>query len=360
MKKIKVLILQESIPSYRIPIYNLIADQVQLTIGYTKKYTRQDNDIFKVKKLNSVSLKGVYFIKENLLKLSNGFDVVIFMADLHYVSFCLLPFLPRKFKTIPWTIGIRASYSRRYNTDRKKSWVDYLYFRILAKSEAVIFYMSEALKFWNNKFDEKDVFIAHNTIKLNDFKIEEAENKKTSILFVGSLYKEKKIDELVYAYTEVYESVESHSYTLDIVGDGDEYMNISNYIENNQLQDVVKLHGAIFDENILLGLFKKAIICVSPDQAGLSVLKSMGYGVPYITRNNAITGGERFNIINNYNGVFYNTYEELIEIIQDSKKNPDKYIKMGENALYYYNKNATPQIMAKGVIDAIDYVMHKK
>lgn len=84
----------------------------------------------------------------------------------------------------------------------------------------------------------------------------------------------------------------------------------------------------------------------------------MGYGVPFVTRRNAITGGEILNIQDGINGILYDKYEDLVDIINDVIIHKDKYLEMGKNAYVYYQKNATPEIMANGVIDALDYVFN--
>mgnify|MGYP006118466939 FL=1 len=81
----------------------------------------------------------------------------------------------------------------------------------------------------------------------------------------------------------------------------------------------------------------------------------MGYGVPFVTRENSITGGERLNIANNVNGVLYNSPEELVDIISNSFLNKQEYIEMGRNAKEYYMSNATPKHMVNGFIEAINY-----
>ena len=81
----------------------------------------------------------------------------------------------------------------------------------------------------------------------------------------------------------------------------------------------------------------------------------MGYGVPYITSKNAITGGESFNIQDGTNGVLLNDNSELKNVILDIANNKNKYVKLGENAYSYYWNNRTPEIMANGIIDAIEY-----
>ena len=62
----------------------------------------------------------------------------------------------------------------------------------------------------------------------------------------------------------------------------------------------------IFYSSYPLKFYNRAIMSISLNQAGLSVLNSFAHGVPFVTMNNAASGGEKFNIVNNYNGIFLN------------------------------------------------------
>mgnify|MGYP000150298577 CR=1 FL=1 len=354
--KTNVLLVQESIVSYRLPVYNLIAEKVNLTIGYTSKSNATIIDKFEVVKLNKFTFKGFHIIKNNFNELCKNYDVVIIMADLHYLSYCLLPFLKRDYKVIPWAIGIRASYSRRYDVTRKKDLIDKIYLKLLQKSDAIIFYMAEAKKFWGNSLDKKSIFIAHNTAEVLNINLDFDINKKKSILFLGTLYKEKKIYELINAFIKAKEKFESTTFLrLDIIGKGVEFELILELIKKHNIENSVFLHGAIYEEAELAKFFNNAILCVSPDQAGLSVVKSMGYGVPFVTRTNAITGGERFNIINDENGLFYDKEEQLTQIIIKAYRKPEFFIEMGKRARDYYTSTTTIQNMADNVVNAINF-----
>ena len=355
--KPKILILLEILPLYSVPVFNLIAQEVNLTIAYTIKNECMKEQSFKVVKLDYEKIGGMFFIKNRFYRMVSQYDVVIFSSDPHSFSFCSLPFIRRKYKVIPWSMGIRASYTRRYDLSRKKNFIDRLYGYMLNKSDAMIFYMKDPIKFWDNSINKRKIFVAHNTIEVLENKVNKNQHKDR-ILFIGTLYKEKMIYELIDAYIEAkVNTIASNFLYLGIIGKGEEYENIKARIEEEKLSDSIILHGPIYDEKELAGHFSKSLLCISPDQAGLSVLKSMGYGVPFVTRANAITGGERYNIIDKENGLFYNTREELVTIIADAYKNPDSYITMGINAQKYYTSNATTRHMAQGFIDAINYVL---
>jgi glycosyltransferase involved in cell wall biosynthesis len=221
--------------------------------------------------------------------------------------------------------------------------------------------MEEVANYWLKyiKVSKKKLFVAHNTVAVHPFeKLPEFTNRNT-ILFVGTLYKQKGIEELLLAYENAY-SVEKKLPRLIIIGNGPELNSIKSFIAKHKLIDQIEILGAIYDEAILMQHFFCSIVCVSPTQAGLSVLKSMGYGVPFVTRIDSITGGERLNILNGENGVFYNNADELTNILLEVVRNPEKFKKMSANAREHYLNNATPEKMAQGALDAINFVIQNK
>ena len=157
-----------------------------------------------------------------------------------------------------------------------------------------------------------------------------------------------------------YLNVSSNPIDLHIIGTGSEFDNICNYIVTNNLSNRIHMHGAIYDHNILEQYFRSAFACISPGQAGLSVLTSMGYGTAFITKKNAITGGEIFNIIDNFNGILYNNDEDLFNILLDIDNNKKKFIDFGKNARKYYVDNRQPEMMVDVFFKAFTYVINFK
>ena len=147
---------------------------------------------------------------------------------------------------------------------------------------------------------------------------------------------------------------------LILIGEGTERDSIQHWISEHGLNDKIQLTGGIYNDEELVSYFEKAIMCISPDQAGLSVLKSMGYGVPYVTHKDAITGGEIFNIRNGINGILLNDFRELETIILESCSDTNKFIQMGCNAEKYYYEDRTIEMMVDGFMQSINYVMGKR
>lgn len=352
----KVLILQNEISAYSVPVYNAIAEHYDLTLGYYLKDKSNIECYFKKMRLARTKIGPFIFLK-GLRKFASMFEIVCIIPNMRNLNYCMLPFLPHKYKLVNWSIGFRASYTHPYVVDRKHVFADNIFLQILSHCDATIFYMEKAKEFWRGTtLDMSRVFVAPNTTQVVPIEIK-PEIKK-DFLFVGTLYKGKGLDLLLDAYRQVVEKQNPEN-KLHIVGDGFERKALEDYVTKHNLTENVIFHGAIYDENVLADCFAHALLCISPTQGGLSVPKSMGYGVPFVTRKDAITGGEIYHITPEVNGIMYEKDEDLKFIISDACENPVKYIEMGKKAKEYYDNHATIRHMAQGAMDAFDFVLKK-
>ena len=353
IKKKKVLILYNKMFHYRVPIFKILAKKCDLTVAFSIGSDLKENVNFKSLKLPIIKYKRFVFHKNNIYKLCQEFDVIIAFGDIAWLKFSTLPFRKKRtFKIIFWSPGVSASYEKKF--DAVSGWDstrDFFYKR----ADALIFYTDYPIeKYVNRGFDKEKLFVAPNTVEVYN-EMNNAEKKKDSLLFIGTLYMEKGISSLLENYELAYNN-NSNILPLNIVGGGDEYEKVNAWIEKKSLSHKIFLCGPIYDIQIKSGYFKRAFACISPVQAGLSVLESMGYGIPFITMHDAITGGERLNIQNGINGVLIEQISQLKDIILDVSVNNEKYLKMGENALAYYMNTHKPEDMANGIQKAIEFV----
>lgn len=356
LEKKKVLILYNNLFHYRIPIFNLLADKCELTVAFSIGSNTKEAVNFKVKELPILKFKRFVVHKDNVYKLCQNFDVVIAYGDIAWLKLSTLSFYKkRNFKIVFWSPGVSASYDKKFDSVTKWDSIRDFFYK---KADALIFYTDYPIKKYINRgFRADRLFVAPNTVKVCN-NLENKKVKKDSLLFIGTLYMQKGILSLLENYKEAYDN-NPEILPLNIIGGGDELEKVNNWIIENKLTNKIFLRGPIFDLTEKSLYFNRAFACISPVQAGLSVLESMGYGVAFITMNDAITGGERLNIQNGTNGVLLEDTSQLKDLILDITDHSEKYLEMGKNAFKYYNNSHKPEDMANGLFKAIEFVLKK-
>lgn len=349
----KILILQQEASHYDIPVFNKLAEKVDLKLIYSRG-KEPKNAKFSYECIPTIK-KGLRVLHErNIIDIAQEYDVVICILSFTEYYFKKLPYIKhRNYKVIYWGIGVSAGYTQRYDANQR---FVLRVFKYMKKADAMLYYCDYPVeKYAKLGLPREKMFVANNTVEIpyiEDLPVEQ----KDSFLFVGTLYKEKRIDALLNAYLDAYQ-LNPDLLPLTIIGDGDERKTIEQFILDNQLTGKIFLTGAIYDEQKLIPYFQHALLCISPDQAGLSVLKSMGYGVPFVTHKNAITGGEIFNIQNNVNGIQMDDFDELKDILLDATANKETYVTMGKKAKEFYWSERTIDAKVNGFMDAIEYVL---
>lgn len=358
--KLRVLQLKNSIQHYSLPALNIIAEHCNFTVLYF------DIDRTKVEVLEQCQFKTIHvpaikvwkFVihKQSIHSICNEYDVVISLGTIQYLSYTALALRRRKFKLIQYGIGEPASYRRHYGDASKLYYL--LSHAIEKRSDALLFYSPEAVKLHKDRgYTQIRMFVANNTTEV--LKRSVAPELKNSVLFIGKIYPEKGLQILLDAYKEAY-GRNKQIVHLNIVGDGESIPELKNWVKTNDLSNVINFLGPIYNNDKKALIFQQSLACISPKQAGLSVLESMGYGVPFITDANAITGGEAFNINDGENGLRLKdlNVKMLAEIIIEISSDKQRYIEMGYRAYEHYWKYCKPSDMAQGHLDAIDYVMN--
>jgi len=341
----RVLIIQNIIPHYRKSLYNLLSNYFSLTIAHTGAIT-----VTKLDKYNEIILPlesfSIFKFQQGLLNvLTKDYDVIISMCDLHWpLNFYPLLNRSRKTKFILWGSWLT-----------NKSIIDWIKVFLAKKADANIFYcLKDKECFLNAGVPEKKLFLANNTFDVGTRVKSYLHPHKFRILFVGTLDDRKENEILIQAFNKIISEIDS-CIILTIIGDGTTMRNLVTLVDDFELTNRVSFEGKIDDPKELLKYYSESIVSVSHGQAGLSVLQSLGFGVPFITKLKAISGGEKTNIIDGYNGFFCDgsstdLEKKLLLLCNDLQR----AIKMGENAFDYYSQHCTIEIMAKGFIDSIN------
>jgi len=342
----RVLMVQQMIPHYRIPIFNRLSQLVDLTVA-ADQYDKDLSYEFKINKIDIFSI-GPFVKIKNLSKLQiSHFDALIITFNIRYIDlFWLLFFRNKSTKLIVWGIGVSSEqgYDRKTKFDKIRYW-------IAKKADAVVFYSSNPIDKYVKKggVPRSKLFVANNTISLKSFLFKD---KKKYFLFVGTLKKYKKINELILLFNDAYLEY-PEILDLHIVGDGDYMKSLIDQIGELGLSKKIVLHGSITNEKQLAEIYRYAIASISPFQAGLSVLQSMSMGVPFMTLKDSITGGERFNIKDCENGFLVEDEVKFVSLLLDLSKNPENFESLGENAFNYFNEHCSVESMVSGFEKAL-------
>lgn len=348
--KIKVLIVYNRVWSYRERVFEYLNDEFDLTVGYSDASYLGKEYSFKTIYLPVRKIGPFEMHYDNLHKICSNYDVVIGISNIRWISLMALSFRKRRYKIGYWGIGVTASYENKF--DSKSTW-DRIRFFIGKRCDFLIFYSSYPIeRYIAGGVKSAKLFVANNTTEVGNC-FGDADRKK-NFLFIGTLYKQKGFEELLLAYARLFKRY-PNSPDLLIIGDGPEKDLLLNLISVNGLHGKVKLLGKMYDKQQISDVFDTALACISPNQAGLSVLNAMGNKTIFVTRKNAITGGEIFNIENYENGIVIPEEESLESTLEWIINNTDKVAEMNSNAFEYYSLNRTPYQMADSIKNAIKF-----
>jgi glycosyltransferase involved in cell wall biosynthesis len=341
----KILIQYNFILHYRKAFFNELSRHYEVTVYHSGNKTVTENDkyqeiIVPIKKI------GPFYLQSGVLDAvkSDNYDIVIALFDVRWINTVLSIFFNKNSKFIWW--GAWITKSKIANFIR-------LFFT--RKSFANVFYTNEArIDFINYGIDDYNLYVANNTFDVGK-RIKSYENDlKNSILFVGSLDKRKQNDITITAFNNIINAIPK-DINLIIIGDGSERKTLEELVLKLNIEKRVIFKGKITHADKLQEYYKKAIVSISFGQAGLSVLQALGFGVPFLTKTNAISGGEKTNIKHNKNGIFCD--DNILSLEENLKylcNNIGFARDLGENAYQYYSDYCTIENMVQGFLDAID------
>lgn len=348
----KVLfILDHKLMNYRIPFFEQLAQRgYDITVVHPGPIIEDIGFVKQQKTTTKLLTKGLeYRIYE-----TPDADIIVYMQNIRILNLwasTLNPF--RRFKLIHWGIGV--SSARGLSLD--KTFISRIRGFLSRFTSALILYTDYPLSLFPASVQKK-TFIANNTIynpNMTDFSSE----IKSSFLFIGALNKRKGLEDLFRAFSEFIKLNKTNNTQLDIIGEGEEKSRLIELASYLGIQERINFLGQISSHKEKEIYFKRAIVSISPKQAGLSVLESFSYGVPFIAYENAISGGEHLNIKNGYNGYLLNSIEELTSTMANMYKNEILAKKLGANAFRYYKEKRQMKHMVDSFESAFKYVMNK-
>lgn len=170
-----------------------------------------------------------------------------------------------------------------------------------------------------------------NAIDLDRFSISEsqvfANSGDITLVNVGSLVNKKNQQFLLRVMNLLPEK-----YQLDLLGDGPNMGKLTRQVEENDLQNRVRLIGTVNEPEAYYQSSNLYVHAATYEPFGLVLLEAMACGLPVVTLDG---GGNRDIVQNGYNGFLLKEADEkkFAQKIQEIIDNPDLYQKLREGAL---------------------------
>lgn len=332
--------------AYREPIYTLLDKELDCVFHFCS------NTDTSLKQMNYSVLKDCRFdISEKVIRgqwrVFNGIskigfkknDVIICPGNIRYLSIWRLLLhnrIIKRYRIILWSHG---AYGRE---SKLQYFLKKIFYRL---SDHVFLYGNYA----------KDLFIKHHILDQNKMTVvwnsldydrqiiyrskecnniirEHFNNEFPTILFIGRLTYEKKLDMLVEALHRL--ALRNEFYNCVFIGKGEAEDSIIQTSNSYCMKDRIWLYGSCYNDEEMFPLIKNADICVSPGNVGLTAIHVMTYGIPVISHDDYTHQGPEFEAIKEgVTGSFFknDSIESLVECISNWLKNRPSKDVVSEN-----------------------------
>jgi glycosyltransferase involved in cell wall biosynthesis len=352
-----VLIITTKVLSYRSDFFDLLNESVNLTVLHSGNFTEPRS--YKLINAQVKRFKGFYRYNNQQSIIENGnFDVIICIFDLRYYGTYELAWSRLKHKTVFWGIGISSSSGLR-----EKRLMDKLRVKIAKQARSLILYSEKVKKVYQSLNFPKPIYVATNSVKVaqrESYSLKQV--KPLQFLFVGSLDERKRIDLFLKAFARTTQQLPNFSGEIHIIGSGSLESDLKNLTDQLAINSSVQFHGRISDPDQLTQFYEKAILSFTINQAGLSVLQSLGNGVPVLSSEDAVTGGELFNIIDGKTGFLIGSGSDehkivaIQKILEDIHLDPTSVTNMRQSCREHYVNHASLENMRNVFMKCINTI----
>lgn len=339
-----IVIIFGRLQHYRVELINELAKNEDVVVLHSGPRMKRPDDIFREVVIERKTFGPLIFQKNlSMILRQNSPQVIMASFDLHYINSVLCFLLwRRKIRWVWW--GLDKSKSRVIN-----------FFKLLLSRAAyssviynryVVHRLPYAVKSYGN------CVITNNTISVKS-RYPCYEEKKDIFLNVGSLDKRKKNEITVEAFAELLKDPAYSHMKLVFVGAGLERGYLEKLVVDLNIDTNVEFTGEITELRDIVKYYRRAYACISPGQAGLSVLQSFAYGVPFVTGYGAVSGGEIGNVVHNYNGLIVNPgCDGIYAAMKSLIDTPNLSSRLGRNAYTYFEAECKLEDYAQDLLAA--------
>ncbi|MES2731080.1 MAG: glycosyltransferase family 4 protein [Bacteroidota bacterium] len=344
----KVLVIQRSLPHYRVLVYNelrkkLANNGIELTLVYGKlkneNASKKDEvDIEWATYLESkvFTIKNIELYWQPCLSFIKGKDMVIVeQANKNLINYILLlTRLVYKQKLAYWGHGRNMQISKNAFFNRFKSYFITICDWWFAYTQGVKEYLiaqsfpAEKITAVQNSIDTRSLSTHYDSLTN-----ESVQNLRTELgiasahvaIYCGGIYKEKRMEFLVESCDKIKEEIKD--FHILIIGSGPDATIIS---EAASSRDWIHYLGPKFELD-RVKYFKLASLFMMPGLVGLAILDSFALRTPMITTDYPYHSPEIEYLNNGVNGLITeNTLESYVTAVVDFFQHPAKREKLAE------------------------------
>ena len=275
---------------------------------------------------------------------TRDYDVVFVDGNPRYLSHFFLASYLRIFasrKVVLWTMV------HTYTANPITGWIRLAWTRFFKKVLVYTDYEAELLKNsgykgvcigMNNGLDQSAIDKVRedwNEESLSVWKQQMKLSRKRVILSCTRLIRKNKLDEFMRQFAQL--GAKYSDILWVVIGDGEERERLEELARELSLTNAVRFMGSIFEEAELAPWFLSAEVCVHPGAIGLTLLHSLGYGLPVLTHDERKYHGPEFAAITNRENSYtykYGDYDSLRFELCSILENKRGLKKCKINALY--------------------------
>jgi len=155
--------------------------------------------------------------------------------------------------------------------------------------------------------------------------------KQFTVLYVGRLSWEKRVDRAIQAFKRIQDKMISPNIKLVIVGDGPQKKLLISLARKYNVEKYIEFKGAVSNEEVWKYYLMSDVLILPSEQEGFPrvIIEAFACGKPVLASN--ICGIPEI-VIHNTNGMLINNHEEIADCIIKLSSDPDTLKKLAENA----------------------------
>lgn len=373
---LKVFILQEVLPDFRIPFFNRLGEFVDLTVLYsdaTALKRRCAPDLSQVRsfaacKAPHQAWRGgrLSWHPEMLRKIEQeGPEVIILEARLGFLTALHAAYRFRKQSQIIWWLSGYETPAAEITQKLKR-----LFWRLVFRRAAgFLCYSSAGRDYLRALGITRRVFIAYNS--LDTPSLERLRNQTLAtadwlsrrnllrrdadlcLLYVGRIEAAKKLSLLLEALHKLLARQPGRRVRLRCVGGGEALESLQVQAQALGIGDAIEFTGPEYRPERLAAFFLSADLFVLPGAGGLAINQAIAYGLPVVL--SAADGSERDMVQDGENGLFFrsNDAEDLARQLETPCLDAKLRRRMAVASLQRSATVSNSHAMLKGFLQAL-------